>query len=167
MTSGTRKSPFGPIRAVLVSALALILVAAAADYGPGFERLRALPGAERTRLIETLRRFDLQLTPEQQSAARDLDRRLSEMSAEQRAQYLAVLHRYHAWLNSLPEQKQDELTARPPADRMALVRTLIKDRPVPTADTPQGLRVIEPGEYSPFEVASAYKIWKELNDKQK
>lgn len=147
--------------------MALILVAATAEYGPGFERLKTLPAAERTRLLETLRRFDLELTPEQQSAARELDRRLSEMSAEQRAQFLAVLHRYHAWLNSLPEQKQDELTAQPPGDRMALVRTLIKDRPVPTADTPQGLRVIEPGEYNPFEVASAYKIWQVLSPEQR
>lgn len=147
--------------------MALLLVAAAAEHQTGFERLKAMPAAERDRLLAALRRFDLELTPEQQAAARELDRRLAEMSPERRDQYLAVLRRYHAWLNSLPEQRQNQLTERPPSDRMAMVRTLIKDRPVPTGETPTGLRVIEPGEYNPFEVASAYRIWRELNDKQR
>jgi hypothetical protein len=50
---------------------------------------------------------------------------------------------------------------------MALVRKLILERPVPTGDTPIILRVIEPGEYSPFEVASAYKIWQALDANQR
>src|SRR5262249_23252386 len=152
MISGTPKSLGGSPRAILLSAISLVLIAAAADYQPGLERLKALPAAERNRLLDSLRRFDLELTPDQQSAARDVDRRLSEMSPEQGAQYRAVLRRYHAWLNSLPEQRQEELSARPPGDRMAMVRSLIKERPVPTAETPAGLRVIEPGEYNPFEV---------------
>ncbi len=50
---------------------------------------------------------------------------------------------------------------------MALVRKLIRERPVPAADTPPVLRVVEPGEYSPFELASAYRIWQALNANQR
>lgn len=148
---------------MVLSAIALILVAAASEYDAGFERLKAMPVGERTRLLESLRDFELKYTPEQQSAVREIDRRLAAMSPDERAHYLAVLRRYHAWFNSLPEQRQDELATRPPGERMALVRTLIRDRPVPVGETPRDLRIIEPGEYSPFEVASAYKIWEALS----
>lgn len=147
--------------------MALVLVAAASELDAGFERLKTMPASERTRLLESLRRFDLQLSPEQKTAARDIDRRLAEMTPTQRAHYLAVLRRYHSWLNTLPEQRQDELTAGPTGDRMTLVRTLMRERPVPTGDTPPALRVIEPGEYTPFEVASAYRIWQLLSEGQR
>ena len=154
-------------RPILISAMAMILVAAATEYDASFERLQAMPVAERKRLLGNLRDFDLKLTPEQQAAVRDLDRRLSALSPEQRAQYRTVLRRYHAWLNSLPEQRQNELAAKPPGERTALIRKLIQDYPVPLAETPPILRVAEPGEYNPFEVASAYKIWQSLNERQR
>ena len=152
---------------VILSAIAMILVAAATEHDASWERLRAMPPEERTRLLENLRKFDLQLTPEQQSALRDLDGRLSEMDPDRRVQYLSVLRRYHGWLGGLPENRQDELAAKPPGERMALVRKLIRERPVPAADTPPILRVLEPGEYSPFELASAYRIWRVLNENQR
>jgi hypothetical protein len=147
--------------------MAVILVAAASAYDANFERLRTMTAAERTRLLEKLREFDLRLTPEQQSAVRDLDRQLSGLSADQRAHYLSVLRRYHVWLNSLPEPRQNELAAKPPGERLALIRAMVKQHPVPAGDSPPILRVIEPGEYSPMEVASAYKIWEVLNPKQR
>jgi hypothetical protein len=147
--------------------MAMILVAAATEYDASFERLQTMPKGERKRLLDNLRDFDLKLTPEQQAAARDLDRRISALSPEQRAQYRTVLRRYHAWLNSLPEQRQNELAAKPPGERTALIRKLIQDYPVSLAETPPILRVAEPGEYNPFEVASAYKIWQGLNEKQR
>jgi hypothetical protein len=145
----------------------MILVAAASEYETNVERLRAMPAERRAGLLEKLSDFDLKLTPEQQSAARELDRRLAAMSADQRAQYLTVLRRYHAWLDTLPEQRQDELAAKAPGERIALVRNLIRERPVPTGETPTNLRIIEPGEYNPFEVASAYKIWQALDENQR
>ena len=40
---------------------------------------------------------------------------------------------------------------------------MIKQHPVPAGDSPSILRVIEPGEYNPMEVASAYRIWQRLD----
>lgn len=167
MSLDTRRAPIGSRRAVAFSTLAFVLIAAASSNEAGFERLRGLPAAERSRLLENLRKFDLVLSPEQQSAARDLDRRLADLSPVERANYLAVLRRYHTWVNGLPEPRQDELASRPAGERMALVRKLIADRPVPAGDTPPLLRVLEAGEYSPFEVASAYKIWQALSEKER
>jgi hypothetical protein len=147
--------------------MALILVAAATGYEANWERLRGMPPDQRDRLLAALRRFDLELTPEQQSAARELDRRLSEKGPEQRAQYLEVLRHYHDWLDSLPENRQAEVTAKPASERMALIRKLIGEWRVPTGDTPPLLSVIEPGGLSAFELASAYKIWQEMTPKQK
>ena len=150
----------------MISAMAVIFVAATSEYDASFQRLRTMPADERTRLLNNLREFDLRLTPEQQAAARELDRQLSALSADQRAHYFSVLRRYHAWLNSLPEQRQNELAARAPGERLALIRAMIKQHPVPAGDSPSILRVIEPGEYNPMEVASAYKIWNVLTEKQ-
>jgi hypothetical protein len=163
MISDTPKYRFGTWGPVVISALALILVAAAGELDASWERLKAMPKEERARLLANLRKFDLELLPEQQSAVREIDRRLSQLSVDERAHYIAVLKRYHAWLNGLPEMRQDELASKPPGERLALVRKLIVDRPVPFGDTPQLSRIIEPGEYNPFEVASAYKIWQALD----
>ena len=163
----TAKTPVARWRPVLISAMALVLVAAASEYDASYDRLKTMPAKERDRLLESLRRFDLQLSHEQKSAVLDLDRRLAGLPPGERAHYLEVLRRYHTWLNSLPEPRQEELAARPPADRLALVRSLIRERPVPTGETPTNLQVIEPGEYNPFEVASAFKIWEALNEKER
>jgi hypothetical protein len=167
MISETQRHRAGSWGLVGISAIAVILVAASTEHDAGWERLRAMPAEERARLLANLRRFDLELQPEQQSSVRELDRRLSELSPDRRAQYVAVLRRYHAWLNSLPENRQGELAAKPPGERMALVRKLILERPVPTGETLPILRVLEPGELSPFEVASAYKIWQALDATQR
>jgi hypothetical protein len=167
MTSDTRKNRIGRCGPVALSAIAIILVAAATGYDANWERLRGMPADQRERLLGNLRRFDLELTPEQQSAARELDRRLSDMGPEQRAQYLAVLRRYHDWLNSLPENRQGEVTAKLAGERLALVRKLIAEWRVPTGDTPPLLAGIELGGLSAFELASAYKIWRELEPEQK
>jgi hypothetical protein len=167
MISETRKHRVGTWGLVGISATAMILVAAATEHDASWERLRAMPAEERSRLLTSLRKFDLELSPEQQASVRELDRRLSEASPVRRAQYEAVLRRYHNWLNGLPEGLQSELSAKPAGERMALVRKLIAERPVPAGDTQELLRVVEPGELSSFEVASAYKIWEALKDAQK
>jgi hypothetical protein len=167
MTPATRKNRVGRFGPVVVSATAVILVAAATGYEANWERLRGMPPDQRDRLQAALRRFDLELTPEQQSAARELDRRLSDKGADQRAQYLEVLRRYHDWLDSLPENRQAEVTAKPTDERLALIRKLAGEWRVPTGDTPPLLSVIEPGGLSAFELASAYKIWQEVTPKQK
>jgi hypothetical protein len=167
MIPDARKSRVGTRGAVVISAMAVLLVAAASEHDANWDRLRSMPPEVRDQLLGRLRKFDLELSPDQQSAVRELDRRLSELSPEERGRYLAVLRRYHEWLNSLPENRQGEIEAKPPGERMALVRKFLRERPATTGDTPPIMRVVEPGEYSPFELASAYKIWQALDAGQR
>src|SRR5262249_36884874 len=93
MIPTTRKSSADTWRPALISAMAVILVAAAGEHDASFERLQKMPAGARKRLLDNLRDFDLKLAPEQQAAVRDMDRRLAAMSPDQRAQYLTVLRR--------------------------------------------------------------------------
>src|SRR5262245_28585135 len=144
---------------VVVSALVVVLIAAAAEPDRNRARIRAMPREQREKLLQNLRRFDLELTAEDQRAILELDRRLAELDEARRSEYLAVLHRYHNWLNHLPENRKEEVLAKPPSERMVLIRKLVAEYPVPKADTPQPLRIAELGEYSPFELASIFQIW--------
>jgi hypothetical protein len=149
-----------------VSALAVVLVAAVADLDPNWVRIRAMPPEQRSKLLQVLRKFDLELPPEKQAAIRELDRRIAQLDPQQRARYYWVLHRYHDWLNRLPENRQDEVLAQPPDDRLALIRKLIVQHAVPTSETPEFLRIAEVGELSPFELASAFRIWQASSQSQ-
>jgi hypothetical protein len=163
MLSTKRQPRVGRWGLVGISAAALVLVAAVSEPDASWERLRALSPNGRSHLLENLRRFDLELTPEQRDAVREIDHRLADLQPDERARYESVLHRYHAWLASLPENRQAELAAKPAAERMALVRKLAAEHPVPSADTQPVLKVVEAGAWSPFELASAYKIWQVLD----
>jgi hypothetical protein len=147
----------------LVSGLATVLVAATVDPAANWVRLRTLPRSERERLVENLRRFDLVLTREQQQALRELDRRINELEPALQMQYLVVLRRYHNWLNQLPEIKQDGLSGKPADERMALVKKLLQEYPVPKAHTKEFLKIVDIGDNSPFELAAIYQIWQKLN----
>ena len=126
-----------------------------------------MPPAERQRLLENLKKFDLLYTPEQQRSLREIDRRINELEPERRDSYLAALRRYHNWLGRLADNKRDELNAKPPAERLELVKRLVKDNPVPRAQTPLFLRITDLGDYSPFELAAFFKIWQVLPADQK
>jgi hypothetical protein len=149
-----------------ISALATILLAAV-DPERNMARIKAMPIEERQRLVENLRKFDLLYVAREQQAIRELDRRLDELEPDRRAQYLAVLRRYHNWLNKLADAKRDELRTMAPGERMALIKKLLVDNPVPRADTPQFLKVTDMGDYSPFELAAIYKIWQFLTADQR
>ena len=150
-----------------MSALAVVLIAAGTDPDANWTRIRALSMEQRTKLLQNLRRFDLELTPEKRQAIRDLDRRIAELDPARQSEYLAVLRRYHNWFNRLPENLQNDVLTKPPGERMTLIRKLVAAHPVPRADTPQFLRVAELGEYSPFELASLYKIWQEASSAER
>jgi len=150
-----------------ISALATILIAAAFDPDRNWVRLRALPGEQRLKLVETLKKFDLIYTREQQQALRDLDRRLNELEPAEQTKYFAVLRRYHNWLNRLPEKKQDELKEKPPAERLSLVKKLVAEHPVPKMKTARFLQITDLGDYSPFELAAFFKIWQVLTPAQR
>jgi hypothetical protein len=145
-----------------VVAAALVLVAAAADLEENLARLKLLPRDQRAKLVENLQKFDLVLTAEQRKSLRELDRRIAELPPDQQADYLAALRRYHNWLNRLPDRNRDEILSTPAEKRMALVAKLVSQHPSPRADTPRFLRIADPGQYSPFELAAIYKIWQAL-----
>ena len=73
------------------------------------------------------------------------------------------LRRYHNWLDSLPETKQDELKEKPPGERMELIKKLVKDHPVSRASTARFLQFVDVGDYSPFELAAIYQIWQSMS----
>jgi len=145
-----------------ISAVATILVAAASDPGRNWARLRSLPGEQRQKLVETLKKFDLLYTPAQQQALRELDRRLDELEPAKRIEYFAVLRRYHNWLDRLPEKKQTELSDASPSERLSLVKKLIAVYPLPKTRTARFLQIMDLGDYSPFELAALFKIWQVL-----
>jgi hypothetical protein len=149
-----------------ISAVATMLVAAVADPGGNWTRLRALPSDQRQKLSESLKKFDLLYTPAQQESIRDLDRRLNELDPAKRSEYFAVLRRYHNWLNRLPEKRQTELTDAPASERLAMVKKLLDDYPVPRTKTGQLLQIMDVGDYSPFELAALFKIWQGLKPEQ-
>jgi hypothetical protein len=150
-----------------ISALATILLAATMDPDQNWARLRSLPGEQRQKLVENLKKFDLLYNQDKQQALRDLDRRLNELEPTRRTQYLAVLRGYHNWLNQLPEKRQDELNDKPPGERMALVKKLVADYPVPKLTTPHLLQITDVGDYTPFELAALFKIWQTVPAKRR
>jgi hypothetical protein len=150
----------------VISATA-VLLAAAFDLETNWARLRSLPNARRTKVVENIKKFDLLYTRPQQTSLRELDRRINELSSESRAQYLDVLNRYHNWLNQLPDAKQDELSALPPADRMAAVKKLVADYPLAKPFAARFIRRVDLGEYSPLELASLFMIWQALTPEKR
>jgi hypothetical protein len=142
-----------------ISALATIMVAAAADLDRNWARLRALPGAKRTKLVDSIKKFDLLYTRDQQQALRDIDRRINELEPSKQIEYFDVLRRYHDWLNRLPEKEQEELRDTAPAERLSRVRKLVAQYPVPTVSTGRFVQTTDLGDYSPFELAAFFKIW--------
>jgi hypothetical protein len=119
-----------------IPGLGLLLLGADNPPDDAMTRLRSLSQQQRNELSKTLQRFDLEVSPEQQKAIRDLDQQIYKLPVEEQAHYLAVLRRYHNWLDSLPDNVKDNLLAKPPAERMAQVKTLIAKYPRPTEKNP-------------------------------
>jgi hypothetical protein len=151
----------------IISAAVTVVAAAAVDPEQNWARLRSLSSERRAKLIGNLKNFDLLYARSKQDSLRELDRRIHAFPPEQREHYLAVLRRYHNWLNQLPENKQDELNELPPAERMAAVNKLVIDYPIPKTSTPRFLQMVDVGEYSPFELASLYLVWQAMTPQKR
>lgn len=148
--------------ALPASVFATLLAAAGFDRDANLARLATTPRERRESLQKNLRKFDLVLTPEQRAAVIQIDRKIQDLEPDEQAAYLAALRRFHNWLASLPDNKDDLVLAKPPGERMAEIKKLLANHPVPRVDTPPFLRIVDVGEYSPFELASIYKIWDAL-----
>jgi hypothetical protein len=131
------------------------------------ERLLGMPLLERKQIEASLRRFDQVLTTEQQKSIRDLDERIAKLAPEEKAHYLAVMRRYHNWLDSLPETVKNNVLNKPVAERMALVKSLIPKYPLPNESTPEWIAVVDNIVGSPLEQAAMFKIWQEMTPEQR
>jgi hypothetical protein len=153
----------------LTMGLALIpLVSARGGETENWERLRSMPRERRVFLSEKLREFD-SLAPEEKSAIRALDRKVEGLSAADQANYLAVLHRYHLWLQSLPEDQRNALKTIPPAERMAMVTKLRAETKSssPRRTSPVFLQLADLDGPTPYELVQQIKFWFELPPDQR
>jgi hypothetical protein len=139
------------------------LIAADDDAEVARGRLQAMTPQERSDLVDSLRRFDLQLSPQQQRAIRSLDEQVSKLPPKEKTGYLAALRRYHNWLDSLPENIKDSVLRKPPPERMALIRSLWASYPLARESTPAWMQFADVTNGTPFETASIIKIWQELS----
>lgn len=146
-----------------VFALALSLVAVAFVGAASLEDARAWflrkSPAERDKIRESLRRFDMMLNADEQRAARALDDRLNAMPEDERDEYLLVLRRYHAWLRSLPERDRDALAGMAVDARLKRIRELVEKYPPPARSSNSSLDFIQIGGTNAFEVAALCKAW--------
>lgn len=160
---------FAPIkhRGTMIAATSLsVLVLSAAD-GPspdGWERLRSMPLERRLALQEDLRRFD-ELPPEERRGIRELDARLAGLPADRRAHTLAVLRRYHRWLEGLSEdQRRQVQAAGDTAERLAVVARLRAQPDEPGGRVPiLGMDPADPLGGSVHALADRVRVWLALS----
>ena len=88
-------------------------VDARADQDENLRRLRSMPLEHRRVLAQNLERFDAMGAADRE-AIRALDRELARQPDPDRARYLAVLRRYHLWLQRLPKERAGRDRRRPP-----------------------------------------------------
>ena len=148
--------------ALAVGTLA-VLMAGAAHLDGSRARILDKSPAERQELHEALRRFDLRLNNEEQRAVRSLDARLNALPEADREEYLAVLRRYHNWLQQLPERERDDILAQPPSSRLDRIRSIAARRPPESSVSSSQLDFIQIGGTAVFGLASLCKTWLSLS----
>ena len=152
---------------MLASAVMFLLLGASDAVDEARARILGMPLQERKQIEESLRRFDQILTIEQQKAMRELDQRIAGLGPEERVRYLAVLRRFHNWLDSLPETVKNSVLDKPVAERMPLVKSLIAKYPLPDEGTPAWIAVVDNSVGSPIEQAAMFKVWQEMTSEQR
>jgi hypothetical protein len=143
----------------LLAGMLVVAAAGAASLDENRARYQQMSMGARRDLAESLRRFDQDLRNEQQQAVRAIDDRLNALSAEERASYFAVLRRFHNWIEGLPERVRDDLLAKAPDQRMAMIKTLTAKYPLPNVEARSPIDFIQTGGTGAFEVAALCKIW--------
>jgi hypothetical protein len=167
VSSPARSRPVRALAVMILTAASTLMIGAANETGEALARLRRMPPDQRSQLEANLKRFDQVLTPEQQKSLRAIDERIGRLPAEEKVHYLAVLRRYHNWLNSLPETVKTNLLAKPPSERVSQIQSLSARYPVPTAGSPRWLRFADGGTASILELAAIFKIWQEVTPDQR
>jgi hypothetical protein len=152
---------------LLIPTVSVLLIGAGEQLDSAWARLQGYSNSRRKQLEDTLKRFEQLLSNDQQASVRDLDRKISGLTFEQKAHYLSTLRKYHNWLGSLPETVKDGLLAKPPAERMAQIKSLVAKYPVPREDTPSWMKLAAAGTGTPLELAVVFKIWQEMTPDQR
>jgi hypothetical protein len=157
-----------PARTLILSLLAVLWFSgsAVAVDDENWQRLRSTPRQRRLELSSKLEQFD-SLDREQKSAIRELDRSVSSLPQTDRVNCYATLHRYHLWLQGLPEAQRNEINAATPDKRMSVVSRVMNEQASQGSTTPLFVRLSDIGGVSPFELANRIKIWHELSPAQK
>jgi hypothetical protein len=153
--------------AAIVATAVPILIGAADQLGESLSRLQGMSPQQRIELADALRRFDLQLSPEDQKSIRKIDEQIHKLSEVDRARYLATLRRYHNWLDTLPDTVREDLLAKVPEARMALIKTLLAKYPIPPEKTPYWMQFTELGDGSPFDLAAIFRLWQDLTPEER
>src|SRR4051794_38661779 len=101
---------------MLASAVVVLLLGASEAVDEARARLLSMSLQERKQIEASLRRFDQVLTSDEQKAIRALDQRIAGLVPEERLRFLAVLRRYHNWLDSLPDTVKNSVLDTPVAE---------------------------------------------------
>jgi hypothetical protein len=137
----------------------------AAD-SPGASRLREYSGERRRILLGKLEEFD-SLPPAERQRIRALDQKLNAMGESERANYLAVLHRYHVWLNELSEAERAEINEASAENRIAVISRIKAERATKTPTPPLLLLAADFGGFSAFDLANRVKVYLALDTAMK
>ena len=147
--------------------LALFVIGAAGvSDDANWQRLRSIPREQRQHLSDKLKEFAA-LDRDTQARVRKLDAKLDALPDGDRANYLAVLRRYHLWHEELSETQRNEIDGVAPEKRMAVVARIAADRTRPRSSSPSALRYCDVGNYSPYELANQVQVWQVLTPAQK
>jgi Protein of unknown function (DUF3106) len=147
---------------VLIAAMVPALLGAADELQDAMARLQTMSPRQRTEIAEALQRFDLKVPPEEQKTIRELDERINALPPEEKVRHLAVLRRFHNWLDTLPDTVRDDLLARTPDQRMPQIKTLLARYPLPRQGDPVWKQFTELLGPSYFELAALFKIWQDM-----
>jgi hypothetical protein len=153
---------------VLIGCLSVALLGmGAAGDDANWRRIRSFPREARLRLAGKLAEFD-GLDRPTRDAIRALDAKLAQLPETDRANDLAVLRRYHLWLEGLPESQYNDIAAQPVEKRMALVSRIAAEQTArPRTPSPVVLRYSDFGDFSPYDLADQVKTWSALSPAQR
>ncbi|WP_435018794.1 hypothetical protein TA3x_000780 [Tundrisphaera sp. TA3] len=170
MLDRPRSRRLATARPILVAAwLSLACGPVRGDEAEVYRRLEAMPRERRAALAENLAEFD-RLDAGEKASIRRLDRELSRRDQIDQARYLALMRRYHLWLNGLTEEQRQSLRAAgSPEARLALARKIREKsaRDEPEGPKLSGLRLGELGQIGPYEMAFLLQAWNSLTPERR
>ncbi|MGE3819146.1 MAG: DUF3106 domain-containing protein [Isosphaeraceae bacterium] len=155
-----------PRLAVALAWINLAICASLAAQDSDTRRLQSLSRERRQSLAAKLQEFET-LDPAERARVRALDQKLAELPETQRADYLAVLRRYHVWLSGLSEAERAEINDAPPTLRASVVSRIKTEQSSRVPSPPLFLLAADFGGFSPFDLANRMKVWLALDAAQK